>query len=86
MAYSCHNGIKTSDGQLLEEVDDFVYLGSWIGNSVKDFEVRKAKAWSALNKMNRIWKSKMSRKLKMKVRLYRSTVETILLYGSETWK
>ena len=78
-----HNGIRGSDGQLLEEVDDFVYLGSWIGNSEKDFKVRKAKAWSALNKMNRVWKSKMSRK--MKVRLFRSTVETIFLYGSETW-
>ena len=78
-----HSGLRSSDGVLLDEVDDFVYLGAWIGNSEKDFEIRKAKAWNALNKMNRVWKSKMKRK--MKVRLFRSTVETILLYGSETW-
>ena len=78
-----HSGLRSSDGVLPDEVDDFVYLGAWIGNSEKDFEIRKAKAWNALNKMNRAWKSKMKRK--MKVRLFRSTVETILLYGSETW-
>ena len=80
---SGHADIKASDGQPLEEVNDFVYLGAWIGNSEKDFEVRKAKAWGALNKMNKIWKSNMSRKTK--VRLFRTTVETILLYGSEAW-
>ena len=33
--------------------------------------------------MNKIWKSNMCRKTK--VRLFRTTVETILLYGSEAW-
>ena len=78
-----HDDLKSLDGQLLEEVQDFVYLGAWIGDSGKDFEVRKAKAWNALNKMNKIWKSGMTRKTK--IRLFRATVETILLYGSEAW-
>ena len=78
-----HDCLKSVDGQLLEEVQDFVYLGAWIGDSVKDFEVRKAKAWNALNKMNKIWKSGMSRRTK--IRLFRATVETILLYGCEAW-
>ena len=43
---------------------------------MKDFVVRKAKAWNALNIMNKIWKSGMSRRTK--IRLFRATVETIL--------
>ena len=78
-----HDSLRASDGHSLEEVDDFVYLGAWIGDSSKDFEVRKAKAWSTLNKMNKLWKSNMTRKTK--VQLFRATVETILLYGSEAW-
>ena len=33
--------------------------------------------------MKKIWSSKMRRKLK--IRLFRATVESILLYGSEKW-
>ena len=75
--------ICSSEGKVLEEVDDFLYLGSWVGDSNKDFTVRKAKAWKALNQMGKIWKSSMRREIK--VRLFRATVEAILFYGSETW-
>ena len=33
--------------------------------------------------MTKVWKSKISRKTKL--RLFQSTVESVLLYGSETW-
>ena len=52
-------------------------------SSEKDYEVRKAIAWSVCNKMKNIWKSKLNRKFKE--RLFITTVETVLLYGSETW-
>ena len=46
-------------------------------------EVRIGLAWKVLNKLNKIWKSKLKRKLK--IQFFRSTVESILLYGAEHW-
>ena len=67
----------------MEKVEDFVYLGAWIATTEHDFRVRKAKAWAACHKMKAIWKSNMRRNLK--IRLFQATVESILLYGTETW-
>ena len=49
----------------------------------KRFEVRKAQPWSACHKLKKIWSSNLSKKFK--IRLFITTVESILLYGSETW-
>jgi hypothetical protein len=38
-------------------VDDYKYLGSWLINSKKDFEVRKVLAWKTCIKLKKIWKS-----------------------------
>ena len=54
-----------------------------MASSEKDFEIRKAMAWSACNKLKLIWSSNLSRNLK--IRLFRATVESVLLYNSETW-
>ena len=54
-----------------------------MSSSEHDIHVRKALAWSACNKLCKIWKSELSRYIK--VRLFRAIVESILLYGSETW-
>ncbi|MCP4494507.1 MAG: reverse transcriptase family protein, partial [Gammaproteobacteria bacterium] len=80
-----HPAIHSSndDGDGIELVDDFVYLGAWIASTEHDFKVRKAKAWAACHKMKKIWKSDLRRDLK--IRLFQATVESILLYGSETW-
>lgn len=75
--------ITTSSGATLEKVEDFVYLGAWISSTEHDFLVKKAKAWAACHKMKKIWKSNLHRNLK--IRLFQATVESILLYGSETW-
>ena len=64
-------------------VDDFRYLGSWIMDSKKDFLARKALAWDAALKLSKIWKSSMSRNLKL--RFFKATVETVLLYGAVSW-
>ena len=85
MAYnqpSCVS-IKTVDGNSLEEVHDFKYLGAWVQSSDQDIKVRKAMAWKASNKLNSIWKSNLPRPLKIK--LFQATVESVLLYGCETW-
>ena len=73
----------TRDGSQLEKVQDFKYLGSWIDSTEKDIKIRKAEAWRALNKLNKIWKSNLSRGIK--ISLLSSAVESVLLYGSDTW-
>ena len=52
-------------------------------SSAKDFEIRKALAWTACHKLTRIWKSNVKRSTK--ARLFLATVDSVLLYGSETW-
>ena len=42
-----------------------------------------ASAWIACNKMRKVWTSKLP--WATKIRLFRATVESILLYGSKTW-
>lgn len=75
--------IRTRSGDLVEEVKNFKYLGSNMESSEKDFQVRKALAWSSCHKLRKIWKTGLSRKIILK--LFIATVESILLYGSETW-
>ena len=52
-------------------------------DSYKDFKIRKALAWQACNALGKIWRSNLDNNLK--VRLFRAAVESILLYGAETW-
>ena len=75
--------LQSANGIPLETVDDFKYLGSWVNSTNQDIRVRKAMAWKALNGMNVVWRSSLSRDLK--IRFFRATVESILLYGSECW-
>ena len=75
--------IKTVNGYILKRVDDYKYLGSFASSSEKDFNARKGMAWSACNDLHKIWTSKLAPRLKIKI--FRATIEPILLYGSETW-
>ena len=75
--------IKAIDGSNLKRVEDFKYLRAWIDSSEKDLKSRKAFAWRTCHQMRNIWKSTLSRK--MKLRLMHITVESVLLYGSDTW-
>jgi type IV secretory pathway VirB3-like protein len=68
----------------IAQVDDFKFLGSWLMNCQKNFEVRKTLAWKATTKLVRMWKQKrVSRRLKPN--LFLACVETILLYNATTW-
>ena len=78
-----HVDIKTIDGTDLKRVEDFKYLGAWVDSSEKDVKIRKAQAWRTCHQMRNIWNSNLSRKLK--IRLMITTVESVLLYGCETW-
>ena len=75
--------LRTQDGSFLEVVKDFKYLGSWVQSTEQDIKTRKALAWKACNKLDNIWKSNLSKNIKVK--LFQATVESILLYGCETW-
>ena len=75
--------IITLKGDKVKNVLEFKYLGGWMASSEHDFEIREAMAWSACNKLKLIWSSNLTRNLK--IRLFRATVESVLLYNSETW-
>jgi hypothetical protein len=82
-ARTTNNILSLSSGPV-EFVDDFCYLGSWICTTDKDIASRKAKAWAAANKLWKLWKApNLCQDLKRRV--FRATVESVLLYGSECW-
>ena len=84
MLYNLPDGdLVTLDGNKLKQVDDFKYLGAWIQSSEKDMNTRIGQAWSALNKMEKVWNSNLPNHLK--VGFFRATVESVLLYGAESW-
>ena len=70
-------------GTSINRVEDFIYLGSHIMESYKDFKARKGMAWAACNKLDKIWTSDLHKDIK--ISLFRSVIEPILMYGSETW-
>lgn len=78
-----HAQILSNDGSQLNEVNDFKYLGSYVADSMRDFMIRKGQAWDACNRLHPIWQSNIPRSTKLA--FFRACVESILLYGSETW-
>ena len=52
-------------------------------NFEKDMKSRKALAWVACNKLNKIWHSTLANETK--VYIFKTLIEPILLYGAETW-
>ena len=77
------SALKTNDSTELEKVEDFKYLGSWVNSTDKDIKIRKAQAWQALNKMNCMWNLNMRKEIK--VTFFVAAIESILLYGCESW-
>ena len=66
MTFGEDGDLKTIENANIKKVLNFLYLGAWTGSSLSDIKVRKAKVWSALNKMHVIWKSSMNRNLKIR--------------------
>lgn len=78
-----HQPLITAEDTVLKEVEDFKYLGAWVNSTEQDLKVKKALAWRALNGMNSVWNSNLSRQIKLS--FFYATVESVLLYGSECW-
>ncbi|KAH9590185.1 Laminin subunit gamma-1 [Schistosoma haematobium] len=84
---ACTNPV-TIDGEDLEDVKTFTYLGSIIdeqGGSDADVKARIGKARAAYLQLKNIWNSKQL-STNTKVRIFNTNVKTILLYGAETWR
>ena len=83
MMFNTTGRLTSISGADIKNVEDFKYLGAWISSSAKELNVRKGQAWSALFKLDKIWESSLSRR--MKIMFFKATVESVLLYGAETW-
>ena len=76
------------DGQEVDDVDCFDYLGARItkhGGAEDDIKHRLGKATGAFNKLTKIWRSGQLSK-NTKIRIFKSNVVAVLLYGCETWR
>ena len=84
MAFNSEDSIiNARDGTTLEVVEEFKYLGAFIGSTESEIRVRRTLAWKALHGMRRVWRAGLSDDIKR--RLFVATVESVLLYGAETW-
>ena len=82
--YNQPKGIITAiNGGVIKEVEDYKYLGAWISSSKKDFTTRRAQAWDIAHKLKPLLTSKMPRATKVGV--LTAAVESVLLYGNESW-
>ena len=79
---STNTTLVSSDGSPIELVQDFKYLGGYT-DSGYDMNTRIGQAWSAFNSLDRVWKASIKKETKLKV--FKASVETILLYGSDSW-
>ena len=78
----------TLEGNALEEVETFTYLGSVInkrGGTDADVRARIGKARVAFLQLKNIWISRVLSS-RTKIRLFNSNVKMVLLYGAETWR
>ena len=73
--------VKSIDGEVLKNVDNFIYLGSEIESTNIEIKIRNTKSWAALEKLSSIWK--LSHSTTLKRNFFRAVVESVLLYGSE---
>ena len=78
--------INATKTKLIEEVDEFKYLGSIVskkGGIDEDIQARIGKARQAIAMLRPIWRSTALR-TKTKLRVFGSNVKAVLLYCSET--
>ena len=78
----------TLEGEALEEVESFTYLGSVVdklGGTDADVKVRIGKARAAFHQLKNVWGSS-DLPLNTKIRIFNSMVKPVLLYGAETWR
>ena len=74
------------DGEPIEIVDEFKYLGSYMGSTDKDIQTRISLAWGAFARLKPILTSRTGKPtVKLKMRIFTAACLSILLYGCESW-
>ena len=72
----------------VEDVEEFVYLGATVtkeGGGTEDIKKRLSKAQGAFYNLKKIWNTRsIGRNTKLK--LFKTLVQPVLLYGCEAWK
>ena len=79
--------LKSMEGCSIRSVGEFRYLGTTTtrnGICTREMRKRRVIAATAFQQMTKIWRSG-SISVKLKYRLYRSLILSILLYNSECW-
>jgi hypothetical protein len=72
----------------IEDVDEFTYLGAIVckdGGGMRDLKNRLSKARGTFIRLKKIWRSSIISR-KTKLRLYKTLVVPVLMYGCEAWK
>ena len=72
------DGIKLNG--IIEQVNNFTYLGSQIGSTTSDIYARKNKAFALFWTMKKIWLSRAIY-LKLKIRIFKMTCLANILNG-----
>ena len=80
----CANISLELNGNKINWVDNFKYLGSMVVSSETDIKLRKGQAWGAFWKLKNIFKSKTLTK-EIKISIFKTAVLAVLLYGCESW-
>jgi hypothetical protein len=76
------------NGDDIEAVEEFTYLGSVVtrdGGAVEDVRVCIQKANAAFIQLYSVWRAREITTT-TKIRIFRTNVKAVLLYGCETWK
>ena len=76
--------LQSCSGEAIESllfILSFIYLCSWIDETEREIKVRKGKTWAAFHRLKNTWKSKLSKKLK--IRFFIAACELVLLHTSE---
>ena len=72
------------NGEDIQWVDNFKYLGSVVLSSNTAIKVKKGLAWKAFWKLRNIWKS-TTIPTRLKINIFKASCISILLYGFESW-
>ena len=76
------------NGREVEDVEEFPYLGATVdkeGGGSKDIMNRLQKARRAFQRLGKVWAARGIGR-RTKVRLFKTLIRPVLLYGCETWK
>ena len=76
--------VELEDGSKFEHVDKFCYLGDMLCAGGEAEEASRTRVRSAWEKFNEV-ASVLTKKVKLKRKIYYVCVQRVLVYGSETW-